>query len=118
MRKALITSIAGAALAFGCLLWTPAQGDSAAYGADDAAAGAKAKKKAKGKKGGDAVFGKLDTNNDGKLSKEEFSKFGKGKAKGLDKVFSKLDANSDGGIDKDEFKKAGDRRKKKKGADA
>jgi Ca2+-binding EF-hand superfamily protein len=74
------------------------------------------------KKKGDvtAVFKKLDTDNDGKLSKEEFSKFtGLGKktkapsAKRLDRMFSQLDTNNDGFISLEEFKKISDMKGKK-----
>jgi len=72
------------------------------------------------KKGGDleAMFKKLDTNNDGKLSAAEFSKIelkkkkdgqapkkpGKA-AKKIDAIFKKLDTNNDGSLSLDEFKK-------------
>ena len=83
----------------------------------------------KGKKKGpdlDAVFAKLDTNNDNKLSPAEFAKVkdelhkkkaadpnaaakpakkaGKGNKK-LTALFAKLDTNNDGSLSKDEFKK-------------
>jgi Ca2+-binding EF-hand superfamily protein len=64
-------------------------------------------------------FKKLDTNNDGKLSKDEFAKMGKGaKAnaannKKTDKLFQKLDTNNDGFLSLDEFKKIADMKKKK-----
>ncbi|MFT3880546.1 MAG: EF-hand domain-containing protein [Gemmatales bacterium] len=80
------------------------------------------KNKGKGRPGfGDpaAMFKKLDTNNDGKLSKEEFSKFRdnvpeklKGKTGGKggngqlsDKLFDMMDTNKDGYISLDEYKK-------------
>jgi C-terminal processing protease CtpA/Prc len=65
----------------------------------------------------EAVFNKLDTNGDGKLSKEEFAKVvermrekakSKGKtlpAKAGDGLFNRLDTNHDGFISLDEFKK-------------
>ena len=84
------------------------------------------KKKKKGTKGDPAaLFKKLDTDNDSKLSKEEFSKFGKDPDKSkqrAEKLFSKLDANSDGSISADELKKIselkGKTKKKKKGSDS
>src|SRR4051812_33576854 len=79
-----------------------------------------AKDKKKGN-GVEARFKKLDTNNDGKLSKDEFSKFQPKKAKEgaaakkpgkegkkLDAVFAKLDTNYDGFLSLDEFKKIGE----------
>jgi Ca2+-binding EF-hand superfamily protein len=85
-----------------------------------------AKDKKKGK-GLEATFTKLDTNSDGKLSKEEFSKFATKKAKEgqttkkpgkankkLDALFAKLDANKDGFLSLDEFKKIRDGKKDKK----
>ena len=74
----------------------------------------------KGKKRMDlkATFKKLDTNNDGKLSKDEFHKFqvGKkedGKTKRLDKLFDTLDKNNDGYLSMEEFEKVKEHRKKK-----
>lgn len=72
---------------------------------------AEAKAKAKAKKGNNssAVFAKLDTNGDGKLSQEEFAKgmnAKKGKAakgKKAAGIFAKLDANNDGFLSKSEF---------------
>lgn len=59
-------------------------------------------------------FKKLDGNNDGSVTKAEFSKFfeqmaakaGKGDGKGgfADKIFEKLDANNDGKLTQDEMK--------------
>ena len=83
--------------------------------------------KAKCKVDAEALFKRLDTNEDGKLSKEEFAKFGekarekikeKGKGKnangqGVDALFKRLDTNSDGYITLDEFKKLHDIRQKK-----
>jgi len=65
----------------------------------------------------EAVFNKLDTNGDGKLSKEEFSKMvermrEKAKSKGKtlpvgsgERLFNRIDTNHDGYISLDEFKK-------------
>src|SRR5262245_41217126 len=84
-----------------------------------------AKADKKKKKGPDleAVFTKLDTNKDGKLSKDEFSKVkeeikkkkeadaaaaAKKPAKAgkkVDALFTKLDVDKDGSLSKDEFKK-------------
>lgn len=80
--------------------------------------------KGKGKKRGafgdpEAAFKKLDANNDGKVSKEEFAKFRdnlpekvkeKAKEKGGDgklgeKLFDLADTNKDGFLSLDEFKK-------------
>jgi Ca2+-binding EF-hand superfamily protein len=70
--------------------------------------------KKKGKRDPQAILKRLDSNNDGKLSKEEFSKIGKGdNATRADKRFGKLDANSDGSLSADELKKIGERKKKK-----
>jgi Ca2+-binding EF-hand superfamily protein len=80
---------------------------------------AEEKKKKKKKEAPDfsAIFKKLDTNNDGKLSKDEFSAFkglhepkkeGK-EPKGLAELrgtwFTKLDTNNDGSVDAKEFAK-------------
>lgn len=66
------------------------------------------------KKDASGQFKQLDTNNDGKLSRDEFSKFGKaGKEKQANKLFAKLDENNDGSISMDEFKKVGELKKKK-----
>ena len=74
----------------------------------------------KGKKKMDvkATFKKLDTNNDGKLSKDEFHKFHRGKqeetkTKRIDKLFDTLDKNSDGSLSLEEFEKVSEHRKKK-----
>jgi Ca2+-binding EF-hand superfamily protein len=85
--------------------------------------------KAKGKHPDpEVMFKRLDTNNDGKISKEEFAKFteivsekakekGKGKkasGKGADAIFARLDANGDGYLSLEEFKKISEMRQKKK----
>jgi Ca2+-binding EF-hand superfamily protein len=79
-----------------------------------------AKAKAKPKRNPEVLFKKLDADNDGKVSKEEFLKLGelgkgklKDKPKLLDKMFQKLDANNDGFLTLEEFKKIGELRKKK-----
>jgi Ca2+-binding EF-hand superfamily protein len=80
-------------------------------------------------KGGDRIemlFKKLDTNHDGKLTKEEFAKMsemmhkkggdtqGKGKGGGkADQLFSKLDADGDGKVTLEEFKKLSELKNKK-----
>jgi Ca2+-binding EF-hand superfamily protein len=94
--------------------------------APDGSAGGKPKA-AKGK-GVELLFQKLDTNHDGKLSKDEFAKLselrkakGEGKVKvkgkGLDALFGKLDTNNDGFLSLDEFKKIRELQKKKKDAE-
>jgi hypothetical protein len=68
----------------------------------------------------EAVFKKIDTNGDGKLSKDEFRAFinnaTKGKLAGkpelIDKLFDRLDTNGDGFLSLDEFKKLRDLREK------
>jgi Ca2+-binding EF-hand superfamily protein len=73
----------------------------------------------------EVLFKKLDANDDGSLSLEEFKKFGEmGKGKlaehpeMLEKMFKKLDANNDGKLSLEEFKKIGELRKKKKDGDS
>jgi Ca2+-binding EF-hand superfamily protein len=59
-----------------------------------------------------AQFKKLDTNNDGKLSKEEF--VGKRKGDKADKAaeaFKKKDKNGDGSLSLEEFKGGGKKKK-------
>lgn len=62
------------------------------------------------------VFERMDTNGDGKISKEEFKttlgKFPRlqDKAEVIDKIFGRLDSNQDGFVDKDEAKKLGELR--------
>jgi len=87
-------------------------------GAPNTAEAAKSKKK---KNAPEAIFKKLDTNSDGKLSKEEFSKIGElskkkktAKTKKIDKFFAKLDTNNDGSLSLDEFKKIKELKGKKK----
>jgi hypothetical protein len=60
----------------------------------------------------DKLFEKLDSDSDGKLSKEEFKKFfenlGQDKlAAASGRLFARLDADSDGSLSKEEFKKFG-----------
>jgi EF-hand domain pair len=92
------------------------------------------KRKSKGAFGDpEATFKKLDTNNDGKLSKEEFAKIrenmpakvkektnGKGNGQFAGKFFDMADTNKDGYLSLDEFKKMrenlAERLKKNKGS--
>jgi Ca2+-binding EF-hand superfamily protein len=93
-----------------------------------AAGGVRADDEAKPKKkklDPEMLFKKLDANDDGSLSLEEFKKFGEmGKGKLaehpelLEKMFKKLDANNDGKVSLEEFKKIGELRKKKKDGDS
>jgi hypothetical protein len=94
------------------------------------------KKRFKGKFGGklegkrlNKMFEKMDTDGDGKISKEEFKKFftqarqgkgkgqGKGKRRGqfADRLFAKLDTNGDGYLSKDELKKLPEMRRQARG---
>src|SRR5262249_45908129 len=97
--------------------------------ADDsgnASVAAKEKGKGKNKKDLEGLFKKLDTNGDGKLSRDEFAKFGKlvkkpsakgnaeKRAKRLDKQFTRLDTNKDGFLSLDEFKQLHKGKKAKK----
>ena len=64
-----------------------------------------------------AALKRLDSDKDGKLSKDEFAKFQHGKKKDpdrtrTDKVFKRLDTNNDGFLTQEEFKKVFERRKK------
>ena len=79
--------------------------------------------KGQGQRGNpEAVFKKIDTNGDGKLSKDEFKAFiekaskGKGKLREkpelIDKLFEHLDTNGDGYLSLEEFKKLRDLREK------
>lgn len=72
----------------------------------------------------EALFKKLNTSGDGKLTREQFAKIGeqlKGKAgdrfkdnaKVMDKMFNNLDTDGDGTLSLEEFKKFGQNRKKK-----
>ena len=96
-----------------------------------AASPARADDKPKGDKAKhspEALFKRLDSNGDGKISKEEFAKFaevmkekakdkGKGKnanGKGAEAIFNRLDSNGDGYLSLDEFKKLSEMRHKKK----
>jgi hypothetical protein len=86
-----------------------------------AAPASAADKKKKKDKGPDtsAIFAKLDTNNDQKLSKDEFAAFKglkepkngkepKGLSTARDTWFTKLDTNGDGFVSPEEFKKIKD----------
>ena len=64
----------------------------------------------------DRLFTKMDTNKDGKVSKEELTKWfeglGKGKFEGKgklgEKLFERLDENEDGYLSKEELRKMAD----------
>jgi Ca2+-binding EF-hand superfamily protein len=73
----------------------------------------------KAKKGGpEATFKKLDSNSDGKITKDEFAKFAesnpkaKSKPGAIDKRFQAMDANGDGAVSLEEFQKFGQKKKK------
>jgi hypothetical protein len=82
--------------------------------------------KGKGRMDPEALFKRLNTSGDGKLTREQFAKLGevmKGKAgdrfkenaKAMDKMFNNLDTNGDGYLSLEEFKQFGQARKKKGG---
>ena len=103
MKKSLVSIVAASLVLTGGLLLSPVE-----------AAGDKGKKK----EDVSVAFKKLDTNTDGKLSKEEFAKYEHGKKKDAkpkkaDKLFSKLDTNNDASLSLDEFKKAAEHKSKK-----
>src|ERR1700722_10700893 len=96
--------LSGLALAVGVLVFS-----TGGLLADDAP-----ESKAKAKRGNpEAVFKRIDTNGDGKLSQEEFKAFiekaskGKGKLREkpelIDKLFEHLDTNGDGYLSLEEF---------------
>ena len=112
--KKLITSIL--AITTSAFLATAADGDKPAD-AKPAEPAADAGKKGAGKKphaSPEEMFKKMDANNDGSVSLEEFKTVGIGKkdpAKG-EEIFKKRDKDSDGKITKEEFAPA--RKGKKK----
>lgn len=57
------------------------------------------------------AFAKKDTNSDGKLSKEEFTKGAKD-AERAEKAFTAKDKDKDGSVSKEEFLAAGPKKKK------
>ncbi len=79
--------------------------------------------KCKGRHNPEAIFKKLDANNDGKLSRDEFMKMadwikarrgdkaGEKALKFLPRMFERLDANKDGSLTLEEFKKLPEVRK-------
>src|SRR5262245_15171690 len=88
--------------------------------ADDAKPG---KGEGKGKRDGAALFKRLDANNDGKITLDEFKKLGEraqGKVKDRpelgERLFKRLDANNDGAISPEEAKKLGEGLKGRKPA--
>ncbi len=103
--KKLITSIA--AITASAFIASAAEGDKPAE-AKPAAPAEQPAKKGEGKKGHmnpEEAFKKLDANNDGSVSLEEFKANGIGKkdpAKG-EEIFKKRDKDSDGKITKEEF---------------
>jgi hypothetical protein len=106
----IMRTFVGLALAAGMLAFS--FGDSRA----DAPGG-----KANGQRGNpEAVFKKIDTNGDGKLSKDEFRAFiekatngtRKEKPELIDKLFERLDENGDGYLSLEEFKKLRELREK------
>lgn len=62
------------------------------------------------------IFKKKDTNNDGFLSKEEFTKGSKDAAK-AEAIFTKKDKNADGKLSCEEFASKGDKKGGKKRKD-
>lgn len=78
------------------------------FGADDAGKGKGEKGKGKGDPA--AYFAKKDTNGDGKLSKEEFTKGSKDAAKS-EAQFAAKDKDKDGSVSKEEFLAPGKKKK-------
>jgi Ca2+-binding EF-hand superfamily protein len=70
-----------------------------------------AQEKGKGKADPAAMFKKKDSNGDGKLSKEEFTKGAKDAAK-AETAFGKLDKDKSGDLSMEEFKAMGGKKKK------
>lgn len=78
-----------------------------------AGSGTYAQQKGRGKNiNPDKAFEKLDTDKDGKISKEEVDKADRPRLK---ENFSKIDADGDGFISKEEFKKMMDKRREEAG---